>query len=902
MKRILLSIVAVIMLTCIKANDTWPITLTKADGLPGKKVSMYMSYSSRLFTFDEPTTKLRITVCETTSTATGNNSSGRISNGPGFPYITLSELRVLNAKGEPISYTITTNAQASNSGLVEDLTDGDTLTYFQSTTGKGTYNGHYHHMELTFEKPISSFSVEWDSHCYMHNTMPEYVGLTPGTDYIPFPEQELSLEKVTSIEQLKDETGLFLLEGHVEAYFHEAYNHTYAGGGFFESPYLATSTPSASGLFTLVPVKGKSNTYKVSYFNHERYITKMKSAGSVQWTNIEASSEEITFTQLADGTFELTAADGNFIFVEDAYMRLNTLVNSDDGKSSSKRPYSSKFTIHKANISGASIVNRIQKIIDEAERRIGMYHKYMADEQTLENNLKKSIESAKNQMINPPLTYQEYAKFAAEFNNQLNEYVSTYTYQFVDSIMYICDCLAQKELPTSRESDWKLGTFPDTYANYLELLAIDISDKVINCTYLNELDEMIEVLTNTLDNFWASRISCIATLPFKVGATNDGLPGTLQSNGSYLWKSPIYYLEKPVKELRFTVLKTNNGESYLGYDIPAIAEFGIYDKFGRKVNLTEDMISVNSLTTFGGSTIAKMIDGQINTYYCGALPDKVDVYGYANDPQYCYIDVKLPEEMEAFSYSQQGYSVGTRVPVVFTLSQYGKKVEPETINFLDANKITEGTYVIESAFDGFLENGNPKMAICCAKNENADLNSNYTFKWEASPMSGIGIDSAFCFQLIYAGKADDDSKESYYIKNAATGEYLGFSETVNTPIASTLERAATFTISYRGNASFEIASTADANKALCISNHQDGAANKGDVVYNTYAEKYSRWNLRLLNSNPTAIASPVTEGDEIVSVNYYTPAGISVKAPVKGMNIVKYVYANGVIKSEKIYK
>ena len=154
----------------------------------------------------------------------------------------------------------------------------------------------------------------------------------------------------------------------------------------------------------------------------------------------------------------------------------------------------------------------------------------------------------------------------------------------------------------------------------------------------------------------------------------------------------------------------------------------------------------------------------------------------------------------------------------------------------------------------------------------------------------------------HAGKADDDSKESYYIKNAATGEYLGFSETVNTPIASTLERAATFTISYRGNASFEIASTADANKALCISNHQDGAANKGDVVYNTYAEKYSRWNLRLLNSNPTAIASPVTEGDEIVSVNYYTPAGISVKAPVKGMNIVKYVYANGVIKSEKIYK
>ena len=113
MKRFLLSIMAVVSLFTVKANDTWPITLTTADGLPGKKVSMYKTFASRLFTFDEPTSKLRITVCETTSTATGNNS-GRITNGPGFPYITLSELRVLNAKGEPISYTITTNAQASN--------------------------------------------------------------------------------------------------------------------------------------------------------------------------------------------------------------------------------------------------------------------------------------------------------------------------------------------------------------------------------------------------------------------------------------------------------------------------------------------------------------------------------------------------------------------------------------------------------------------------------------------------------------------------------------------------------------------------------------------------------------------------------------------------------------------
>ena len=895
-------IMAIVATLAIKANDTWPITLTTADGLPGKKVSMYMSYSSRLFTFDEPTTKLRITMCETSSTATGSNASGRITSGPGYPYVTLTELRVLGPDGEKIPYTATTNALADGAGSVEALSDGDTLTYFQSTTGKGTYGGYFHHLELTFEEPISSFSVEWDSHYYMFTTLPEYVGLTPGTDYVPFPEQEMTLEKVTSIEELKNETNIYLLEGHSEEYYYESYKQTYAGGGYFESPYLATSIPTPTGLFNLIPVKGKKDTYKVAYFNRERYISAVKSSGSIHWTNLEPSAAEITFKQLGDGTFELTTTDDAFLIVEDAYMRMNTLVNSEEGKQASKRPFSSKFTLHKANINGAAVVERIQETIDEAERRIAMYHNKMASEQVLENKLKNTIESAKNQIINPPLTYTEFANFASEFNRLLNEYVATYAYQFVDSMLYICDQFAMNELPTSSDPEWKLGTFPDTYANYMELLAIDMSEDVINSRYLSEIDECIEVLTKSLDNFWNSRISHIAAVPFKVGTTNDGLPGTLQPNGSYLWKSPLYYLEKPVTELRFTVVRTNNGESYLGYDVPTIAEFEIYDKFGRKVNLTEDMITVNSLTTFGGSTVAKMLDGKIDTYYSGALPDKTDVNGYANDPQYCYIDVKLPQEMNAFSYSQQGYQVGTRVPVEFVFSQYDEKVDPDAIRFLDPYKVAEGTYVIENAFDGFVKNGNPKMAMRCAENDNTDLDGNYTFKWEASPMGILEMDSSFCFQLISAEMLDGGAKDTYYIKNVATGEYLGSSETPNTPIASTVERGTAFKIIYRGDASFEIVNAADENKALYISNHNNGDATIGDVVYNTYAEEYSRWNLRLLNSNPTAISAPVTEGDEIVSVHYYTSAGISVDAPVKGMNIVKYVYANGAVKSEKIFK
>ncbi len=650
-------LLAVVSILAIKANDTWPVTLTTADGLPGKKLSMYMTYKSRLFRFDEATTKLRITVCETTSTATGSNASGRINNGPGYPYITLTELRVLNEKGEQIGYTATTNALAANSGSVEALSDGDTLTYFQSTTGKGTYGGNYHHLELTFDEPVSTFSLEWDSHYYMFSTLPEYVGLTPGTDYAPFPEQNLSLEKVTSIDALKDKNALFLLEGHSPEWHNESYGQTYAGGGYFESPYLATSIPSPSGLFNLVPVEGKTDTYTVSYFNHDRYLAAVKTTGYINWTNLEASAAEITFKEQSDGTFELTTTDNRFIIVEDAYMRMTILGNSDEGKQASKRPFSSKFTLHKATISGTSVVGRIQETIDEAEKRIALYHNRMAAEETIEENLKEAIEKAKKQLTNQTLTYAEFAKFASEFNDLLNEYVIAYAYQYVDSMLYISEQITNKKLPSSTKLNWKIGTFPEDAGLYLEFLAIELSDELVNSHNLSELDESIEKLEKGISDFWASRISGITSIPFRVGVSNDGLPGTLQSNGSYLWKSPIYYLNEPVNELRFTVIKTNNREAYLGYDIPAIAEFALYDQYGNKINLTEEMITVNSLTTFGGSTIAKMLDGKENTYYCGAISqDKADVYGFADNPQYCYIDIKLPQELSAFSYRQQGYS------------------------------------------------------------------------------------------------------------------------------------------------------------------------------------------------------------------------------------------------------
>lgn len=1152
MKRILLSMfMALIAIFATNAKDKWPITLTKADGLPGKKVSMYMSYSSRLFDLEEPTNVLRITMCETSSTSSATNSTaGRITTGPGYAYVTLTEIRVLDAEGNHIKYTITTNAQATGAGVVEALADGDTLTYFQSTTSKGTYGGNYHHVELTFEKPISKFSVEWDSHPQMHSTIPTYAGLTPGTDYVPYPEQKLSFEKVTNIDELSKKGGLFLLEGHAPQWYNSSLDQTYAGGGFFEGPQLATSHPSPVGLFSLIPVKGKKDTYKVAYINHDHYIASISKANSLNTTNLESSAAEIKFTMTSDGNFKLTASEDAFLVVEDAYMRLQALVNTDEGKAASKRPFSEIFTLHKATISGASLAWRLQEIVDESKSRISHYHSLIGEsEENAENDLRDAIESAEECIADEELTYSQLLASEEEMNEALFEYVSSYLYYHMDSLIEICEQLENNELPTSEAPNWKKDTYPANITSRIERMAADISEQAENSNDIATLDECIEMLQYTITSFWAARVKHINTLPFQVGISSDELPGTQQAFGGYKWESPLYYFNEPVNELRFTVLKTNGGFNYLGYDVPAIAEFEIYDKLGEKINITEDMITLNSLTTYGGSSIKKLIDGLTNTYYMGVpSADKVDVNGYAENPDYCYIDIKLPEAMDAFRYVQQGYTVGTSTPINFVFGKYGERVTPETCKYADANnavcgeKITdvaqitndgiyaiyglmncdptngnnekgafytsdtkssaimhsqcafyiksngdgtyciqslndgkywpasatgeavatsylskaakvkiaprgndglpnsfmiyqdkkdadspygvfqdwgeslgcmevasfdecendgqsewyiyrvtmenpehyaltrlincvndmnmapsndpgryngteslmqqiaeaqkvadtydydacaaateklsaaieataalkpnpviEGVYVIESAYHKFEVLQSTKMAMRSAKNNDNSLGGNFRYKWEVSPMGQETMDSTYCFEFISAASSDavedwvslgtitaEEAKSTFYIRNVATKEFIGTSSSILVPITSGTSPVP-YVIRSHSNGEFDFWNPADPNNVLFANNTYDGKQTKGDITYSYYTEPYSCWNLRLLRAGLTSISAPVVEGEEVVSTSYYTADGIASSAPVKGLNIVKYTYSNGVVKSRKIF-
>ena len=204
----LLSLVAVFGMA---QTATWPITLTKAEGLPGQYAGMHYEFSTELYKFDEAISTLRLTVCSTNTLEEQTTGTDGLSTGwgPGFPFFTMSELAVLDANGQAIEYTVTSNAAAANEGPIENLNNGIYTDHFHSTYYTGECPQEYHYLELEFTAPISEFQLVWQTRSNLKN-MPTYVGLTPGTEYLPYPEQEMQISQVTTLEELAEEGAFYL--------------------------------------------------------------------------------------------------------------------------------------------------------------------------------------------------------------------------------------------------------------------------------------------------------------------------------------------------------------------------------------------------------------------------------------------------------------------------------------------------------------------------------------------------------------------------------------------------------------------------------------------------------------------------------------------------------------------
>uniref|UniRef100_UPI003FEE05F3 hypothetical protein n=1 Tax=Alloprevotella sp. TaxID=1872471 RepID=UPI003FEE05F3 len=140
--------------------------LSDLDGLPGtgyndetdvdkngNKAYRY-KWDSETLSFPTPVKKLRFKVLETNTKGASN----------GHQFFSIGEFRVLDASGKEVSLSaenFVTNAQESKEGLLENICDKKTSTFFHSTWSADTYEDHFIQIELPEE--MSQLKLSFDS-------------------------------------------------------------------------------------------------------------------------------------------------------------------------------------------------------------------------------------------------------------------------------------------------------------------------------------------------------------------------------------------------------------------------------------------------------------------------------------------------------------------------------------------------------------------------------------------------------------------------------------------------------------------------------------------------------------------------------------------------------------------
>lgn len=177
-------LVVVLSLTSVWAQSSeapWSYTVSMPDG--GTRVTteengaeVTQNYAhTKLYTPPVATDGIRFTVVET-------NIPSRVN---GFCYFVLGEFTVLDANGNPVEYTATSNADhnehnwADGEGLPA-LNDGVLNNHFHSNYSNNAPSA-YHYIELTFKEPINSFSLEWYGrpNASQYEFSPTLCGITP---------------------------------------------------------------------------------------------------------------------------------------------------------------------------------------------------------------------------------------------------------------------------------------------------------------------------------------------------------------------------------------------------------------------------------------------------------------------------------------------------------------------------------------------------------------------------------------------------------------------------------------------------------------------------------------------------------------------------------------------------
>lgn len=207
-------------------------------------------------------------------------------------------------------------------------------------------------------------------------------------------------------------------------------------------------------------------------------------------------------------------------------------------------------------------------------------------------------------------------------------------------------------------------------------------------------------------------------------------------------------------------------------------------------------------------------------------------------------------------------------------------------------------YRIESALDAFLEKTGYTRSIYAGAKKLA---------WTVTPAGFDGENYDFLFRI----SNDEDEMETnrvtvaesevgkaYILQNIGNGNYIGKDWAyASRPAYVVIENLATDVYNIKNN-------SANGGGAWHANNHGSGSGYGSDLVtYGGGVNSASAWRFIYVgeaDDYELSVEDVVVKGDEVVSVSYFTTSGAAIAEPVKGINIVVKVYANGVVEATKV--
>ncbi len=717
----------------------WSLSIGAGDGLPGENVqkgaNTVQVYKSDVIKPTEALTTLRFTVAQ--------NYNGEKPNGNNF-VTALSELVVYAADGTTvIPYTASSNADMNTSGGGTDgagiaaLNDGNWGNYWHSTWSAAGAQADYHHLELTFEAPVSEFILEWGARPGNPKNAPLLVGLTKGgVDYVPYSDWAFTKgNQITTLEALED-VQYFVMKSNVPVEYHTYVNNHESTEGAFgtqttKEPNVGPGPQYVNGgtvaetaapeyAVQLIPADGG---YYIYYVTEGKFLSANPSdnayngANGGQGKTAKMSDAAIVTITEVDGKFEMsymmeyegkeveihvgaTPSTGGFKNVDKARydfykqgypycLNYAYILAFDWTFEEVTMNYPVKYTsipVRNAIKEAKSIYTFMDSVPagNGHEDYLYGYEEFMI-----------ALEGCEKKLANNE--YTDVEKVFADVET-LNAAMGVYVYTEIEWFNDIRAKELEKEYknqctPSTNPVDGKYTT--EAYNLYIKQNLIDRASELYDAAfeneyaYINEMKTFINGIQSNIDAFLASKITFV-TLPKVYSSGNPETPlGTKVSGagaGRYDWEQ-LVALNEAVNGIRMTFLKTNvggaasNGKQN-GYSMVALSGLQILDGEGNALALSSDLVTSNSevgegLEGTGNGIISALFDEDVNTYYHS------DWGGGRYDQPYTYIyfDIKFPEGVSLKNFTikttgRQGQNQISLTPSEVCITKYGEGYDP----------------------------------------------------------------------------------------------------------------------------------------------------------------------------------------------------------------------------------